>query len=223
MYKDEARAIRQLFEDHQRTTQDIKQIDHRSSAIEHRLSVLEERVGIRSNPPNTNTLVFPFRTSRLKPRPSPLIQLKSVHQVLSITELVQAILKHLTTQQLLLCQRVSKTFRDTIKASIDLQRALFLTPSTALGQEGWPTCNPLFDGEFLRNKGFYVGNTIVRIPPEHRWVKARNPHISQDETTGIASSQSRFRSRRPRLERTPWAEKDRGGTCTSLSLHAMLG
>lgn len=50
-----------------------------------------------------------------------------MNQVFSTTELLEAILLYLNTKDLLLSQNVSRKFRDTVKGSVHLQRALFLT------------------------------------------------------------------------------------------------
>ncbi|TKA73388.1 hypothetical protein B0A49_06801 [Cryomyces minteri] len=52
----------------------------------------------------------------------------AAHHVLHIPELLEAILLHLPPQTLLLAQRVCRTFRAVIRASIHIQRALFFAP-----------------------------------------------------------------------------------------------
>ncbi|TKA47260.1 hypothetical protein B0A54_02738 [Friedmanniomyces endolithicus] len=49
-------------------------------------------------------------------------------QVLQLPELLELVLLHLSQKDLLLSQRVSRSFRSTINHSIILQRALFLAP-----------------------------------------------------------------------------------------------
>ncbi|KAK3723022.1 hypothetical protein LTR37_002168 [Vermiconidia calcicola] len=51
-----------------------------------------------------------------------------VHQVLDTTELFENILLFLPLKDLLLAQRISPRFRDSIKASKNIQQALFLAP-----------------------------------------------------------------------------------------------
>ncbi|KAK0322498.1 hypothetical protein LTR82_006457 [Friedmanniomyces endolithicus] len=53
-------------------------------------------------------------------------------QVLQLPELLELILLHLSQKDLLLSQRVSRTFRSTINHSPTLQRALFLAPDWKL-------------------------------------------------------------------------------------------
>ena len=55
----------------------------------------------------------------------------SVHQVFNTTELLENILISLPRRDLLLSQRVNKTFSETIGHPINLQRALFLRPVTS--------------------------------------------------------------------------------------------
>lgn len=49
-------------------------------------------------------------------------------QVFRLPELLEMVLMSLSQKELLLSQRVSRNFRDTVKGSIRIQRALFLAP-----------------------------------------------------------------------------------------------
>lgn len=73
---------------------------------------------------------------------------KACDQVLGTTELLEAILLHLDTKTLLLSQRVSKAFKETIITSLPLQQALFLKPSTIMT----PTWNQF---AFPRGRNIY--------------------------------------------------------------------
>ncbi|TKA74005.1 hypothetical protein B0A55_07745 [Friedmanniomyces simplex] len=53
-------------------------------------------------------------------------------QVLRLPELLELVLLHLSQKDLLLSQRTSRSFRNTVKGSIVLQRALFLAPDWKL-------------------------------------------------------------------------------------------
>ncbi|KAH9845451.1 F-box domain-containing protein 9, partial [Teratosphaeria destructans] len=52
----------------------------------------------------------------------------SITQVLRLPELLELILLHLPQRDILLCQRTTRHFRQTVEGSIRLQRALFLAP-----------------------------------------------------------------------------------------------
>ncbi|KAK5742024.1 hypothetical protein LTR17_003532 [Elasticomyces elasticus] len=60
----------------------------------------------------------------------------AVSHVLRLPELLELVLVHLSLSELLLSQRVSRGFRDSVRGSILLQRALFLAPNWRL--EGEP-------------------------------------------------------------------------------------
>ncbi|KXL45853.1 hypothetical protein M433DRAFT_143611 [Acidomyces richmondensis BFW] len=52
----------------------------------------------------------------------------AANQVMRLPELLELILLHLPQKDLLLCQRVSSSFRHTIQGSVRCQRALFFAP-----------------------------------------------------------------------------------------------
>jgi hypothetical protein len=56
----------------------------------------------------------------------------SASQVFRIPELLELVLLHLAQRDILLAQRVSRSFRQTIEGSLRLQRALFLAPDWKL-------------------------------------------------------------------------------------------
>ncbi|KAK3719910.1 hypothetical protein LTR37_004033 [Vermiconidia calcicola] len=52
----------------------------------------------------------------------------AVEEVFRLPELLESVLLHLSQKELLLSQRVSRSFRNTIQGSVRLQKALFFTP-----------------------------------------------------------------------------------------------
>jgi hypothetical protein len=69
-------------------------------------------------------------------------------RVFDIPELVEAILVHLPPRDLLLSQRISRTFQTAIKSSPRLQQTLFFRPIPVKGPGDW-TLNPLLRNPFL--------------------------------------------------------------------------
>ncbi|KAK6408565.1 hypothetical protein LTR81_016983 [Elasticomyces elasticus] len=64
----------------------------------------------------------------------------AVNHVLRLPELLELVLVHLPQREILISQRVSRGFRDSVRGSILLQRALFLAPNWKLeGEPGWST------------------------------------------------------------------------------------
>lgn len=68
-------------------------------------------------------------------------------KVFAIPELLEAILLELPTRDLLLAQAVNVGFRDTIKSSIEIRRALFYeqTPASTSDAQAKPRINPLIN------------------------------------------------------------------------------
>lgn len=64
-------------------------------------------------------------------------------KVFAVPELLEAILLLLTPRDLLLAQRVNKTFRASIKASVLIQQKLFFKPNTKNLDDGTCDLNPL--------------------------------------------------------------------------------
>ncbi|CZT17414.1 uncharacterized protein RCC_03248 [Ramularia collo-cygni] len=69
-------------------------------------------------------------------------------RVLQTTELLEAILLNLPMQQILLSQRTCKTFQDTVRGSLSLQRKIHFAPVKDEGQQ--PVVNPFLD--YYRSK-----------------------------------------------------------------------
>jgi len=89
-------------------------------------------------PPGSNSLstaCVPQISLAIRPTPSreiALLDCSAVHQVLHLPELLEQILLHSSQRDLLLSQRVSVCFRQTITSSHRLQKALFLIPDWKL-------------------------------------------------------------------------------------------
>jgi hypothetical protein len=120
------------------TTEDYFFLSDRIKVLENKLS----QVYLEESKP---ALVFPkLNTAKLKPRQSPQIQVFSVYKVFGTTELLEIIPLHLSERDLLLCQRVDKTFRATVQQSIKIKKILFFIPSDGRHLDGGPIFNPLF-------------------------------------------------------------------------------
>ena len=104
----------------------------------------------------------------------------SASKAFAIPELLEAILLHLTTRDLLLSQRVAKNWKSTIEASRLLRQALFLDPIPA--QTAW-VARLRRDEEVVDEPNtFELGKfTVTQIPA------SRLPNIqeqgNEDETT----------------------------------------
>ena len=100
----------------------------------------------------------------------------SASKAFAIPELLEAILLHLTTRDLLLSQRVAKNWKSTISASRLLRQALFLEPIPA--QTAW-IARLRRDEEVLEEPNtFELGKfTVTQLPA------SQLPNIQDDEVT----------------------------------------
>ncbi|KAK4544730.1 hypothetical protein LTR36_003979 [Oleoguttula mirabilis] len=66
-----------------------------------------------------------------------------MEQVFRLPELLEVIFMNLPQKELLLCQRVSRSFQHTVEGSIHLQRALFLAPDWSLEGRVLDACSAM--------------------------------------------------------------------------------
>lgn len=99
--------------------------------------------------------------------------------MLTTTELLEQILSELPFKDLLLAQRVSKTFQTTIAGSITLQKGLFLKPSDQV-QPVYQVC---IEGEVAPEADIFAREIGNNLPTSTTKVQLKDALTSRDVTT----------------------------------------
>lgn len=159
-----------------RTCRQFRDVVATSKKIQEKLKLLPS---VSPNFPTARRRRLPRSLSVKRSTPTKALKQNPAAKVLAIPELLEAVLLELPPRDLLLSQRVNKTFRDVIDDSIYIQRKLFFKPCSSTVPDGTSVRNPFLQRILrLHDPGNHV--FLASHTPRHGRL-LRELSLSRDE------------------------------------------